>query len=338
VTGGDVYRAVVVNRAKLAYASVAAWLDGGAPPPPPVAAVQGMDEQLRIQDAIAARMRGLRARHGALDLETVEARPVFDGEALTGLRREEKNRAKALIEDLMIAANGVTARFLQQRGYASFRRVLRAPERWARIVDLAAGVGERLPPEPDALALEQFLARRRAADPDRFPDLSLSVVKLIGAGEYAVEAPGGGAAGHFGLAVRDYTHSTAPNRRFPDLVTQRVLKAALSGAPGPYASDELEALAHHCTEQEGNAAKVERQVLKSAAALLLQGRIGERFDGIVTGASEKGTWVRVLAPPVEGKLVRGFERLDVGDRVRVELVRTDVDRGFVDFERAREGT
>ncbi len=338
VAASAVYRAAVVNRAKLAYGSVAAWLDGQAPPPAAVSAVPGMDAQLRLQDAIATRLRGLRARHGALDLETVEARPVFDGEALTGLRREEKNRAKALIEDLMIAANGVTARFLQQRGYASFRRVLRAPERWARIVDLAAGMGERLPPEPDALALEQFLARRRRADPDRFADLSLSVVKLVGAGEYAVEAPGGAAAGHFGLAVRDYTHSTAPNRRFPDLVTQRVLKAALSGAPPPYADDELAALATHCTEQEGNAAKVERQVLKSAAALLLQGRVGERFDGIVTGASEKGTWVRILAPPVEGKVVRGFDGLDVGDRVRVELVRTDVDRGFIDVARAREGT
>lgn len=337
VMDSGVYRAVVVNRAKLAYSGVAAWLDGTAPAPRALSAVPGMDDQLRIQDGIARRMRGLRARHGALDLETVEARPVFDGDALTGLRPDEKNRAKALIEDFMIAANGVTARFLQQKGFPSFRRVLRAPERWARIVDLAAGLGERLPPEPDALALEQFLAARRRADPDRFQDLSLSVVKLIGAGEYALET-GDVAAGHFGLAVRDYTHSTAPNRRFPDLVTQRVVKAALAGRAPPYANEELAALATHCTEQEGNAAKVERQVLKSAAALLLQHRTGQRFDGIVTGASAKGTWVRILAPPVEGKVVRGFEGLDVGDRARVELVRTDVDRGYIDFVRAKEGT
>jgi VacB/RNase II family 3'-5' exoribonuclease len=338
VGDSDVYRAVVVNRAKLAYDGVAAWLEGRAPAPPRVAAVPGIEEQLRIQDEVAQRMKLLRARHGALDLETIEARPVFEGDVLTALRPEEKNRAKALIEDFMIAANGVTARTLSRKGFPSFRRVLRAPERWARIVDLAAGMGERLPAEPDALALEQFLARRRRADPARFPDLSLSVIKLLGSGEYALELPGEKTAGHFGLAVRDYTHSTAPNRRFPDLVTQRLLKAALAGSAPPYRDDDLAALARHCTEQEGNAAKVERQVLKSAAALLLARRIGERFDAIVTGASEKGTWVRILEPPVEGKLVRGFERLDVGDRLRVELARTDVERGYIDFVRAREGT
>ena len=338
VGDSDVYRAVVVNRAKLAYDGVAAWLDGRAPAPPRVAAVPGIDEQLRVQDEAARRMRLLRARHGALDLETLEARPVYEGDVLTALRPEEKNRAKALIEDFMIAANGVTARALERKGFPSFRRVLRAPARWARIVDLAAGMQERLPAEPDALALEQFLARRRRADPARFPDLSLSVVKLLGSGEYALELPGEKAPGHFGLAVRDYTHSTAPNRRFPDLVTLRLLKAALAGAAAPYRNDDLAALARHCTEQEGNAAKVERQVLKSAAALLLARRTGERFDAMVTGASEKGTWVRIVQPPVEGKLVRGFERLDVGDRLRVELVHTDVERGWIDFVRAREGT
>jgi plasmid stabilization system protein ParE len=226
---------------------------------------------------------------------------------------------------------------IEARGFPALRRVLRSPERWERIVALAAGLGERLPPEPDAPALEGFLARRRSVDPERFPDLSLSVVKLLGSGEYVLELPGQAADGHFGLAVRDYTHSTAPNRRFPDLITQRLVKAALAGAPPPYANEELEALAH-CTEQEDNAAKVERQVRKSAAALLLAARIGERFDAIVTGASPKGTWVRISRPAVEGRVVRGFERMDVGDRVRVELVRTDVERGFIDFERSEEAS
>ncbi len=334
VGAGDVYRALVRNRAKLAYNAVAAWLDGQGPVPPRVAAVPGMDEQLRVQDRVAQTMKGLRHQHGALTLETLETRAVFDGDVLTDLRPDEKNRAKELIEDFMIGANGVTAKFLAARGYASLRRVLRAPERWERIVELAGQLGEPLPAAPDARALETFLAKRRQADPQRFPDLSLSVVKLLGSGEYVVDLPGQASEGHFGLAVRNYTHSTAPNRRFPDLITQRLLKAALAGRPAPYGNDDLGALAGHCTAQEDNAEKVERQVRKSAAALLMQSRLGERFDAIVTGASDKGTWVRLLAPPVEGKLVRGFERLDVGDRVRVELVATDVERGFIDFARA----
>ena len=313
VTHSDVYRAVVLNHAKLAYDSVAAWLEGTAPAPPRVSAVPGLDEQLRIQDEVAQKMKRLRAQHGALDLETVEARPVFDDGVLTALRTDEKNRAKALIEDFMIAANGVTARYLDQKGFPSFRRVLRAPERWSRIVELAAAVGEHLPPEPSAVALEAFLTRRRLSDPARFPDVSLSVVKLLGSGEYAVGLPGEQATGHFGLAVKDYTHSTAPNRRFPDLLTQRLLKAALAGRPPPYENGEL-------------------------TALVLARRTGERFDAIVTGASDKGTWVRIFLPPVEGKVVRGFEGLDVGDRLRVELAHTDVERGFIDFVRAREGT
>jgi exoribonuclease-2 len=333
VTKSDVYRAVVLNRAKLAYNSVAAWLDGTAPAPPPLAAVAGLDQQLRTQDKVAQAMKGLRHQHGALSLDTLEARVVFDGEALADLRPDEKNRAKELIEDFMIASNGVTATYLERKGYPSLRRVLRAPERWARIVALAAGVGGRLPSQPSARALEEFLAERRRADPVGFPDLSLSVVKLLGSGEYVVQIPGQTVDGHFGLAVRDYTHSTAPNRRFPDLITQRVLKAAMASRPSPYAGDGLDALARHCTEQEDNAAKVERQVRKSAAALLLTPRIGQRFDAIVTGASDKGTWVRIFRPAAEGKVVRGFQGLDVGDRTRVELVHTDVERGFVDFAR-----
>jgi len=333
VASGDIYRGRVVNHAKLAYNAVAAWLDATGPAPPRVAAVPGLDVQLRLQDRVAQAMRAQRHRRGALSLETLEPRPVFDGDMLADLLPDEKNRAKELIEDYMIAANEVTAKFLDARGSPSLRRVLRAPERWERIVELAAGLGERLPPAPDARALETFLGARRRADPARFPDLSLSVVKLLGSGEYVLDPPGGAPDGHFGLAVRDYTHSTAPNRRFPDLITQRLLKAALAGRSAPYTDVELAALARRCTEQEDNADKVERQVRKSAAALLLASRIGERFDAIVTGASLKGTWARVLRPPVEGKVVRGFEGIDVGDRVRVELVRTDVERGFIDFAR-----
>jgi len=329
----EVYRAVVRNQAKLAYNGVAAWLDGAAPAPPRLAAVPGLEEQIHLQDRAARALKSLRRQHGALSLETLETRPVFEGDILIDLRPEEKNRAKQLIEDFMIAANGMTARYLDRKGFPSLRRVLRSPDRWDRIVELATRLGGRLGPVPSAPALEEFLAERRQADPERFPDLSLSVVKLLGSGEYALEPPGQQADGHFGLAVRDYSHSTAPNRRFPDLITQRLLKAALAGGPLPYGLDELNGLARHCTEQEDNAAKVERQVEKSAAALLLGSRIGERFEAIVTGASKKGTWVRIFQPPVEGKVVRGFESLDVGDRVRVELAGTDVERGFIDFVR-----
>ena len=338
VRESDIYRAVVRNRAKLAYDGVAAWLEGVSTPPRRVSAVPGMEEQLRVQDRAAQAMKAVRHQHGALSLETIEARAVFDGDVISDLRPDEKNRAKVLIEDFMIAANGVVAKYLEAKGFPSLRRVLRSPERWDRIVALAAGLGERLPPAASAPALEAFLNRRRRADPARFPDLSLSIVKLLGAGEYVLELPGQRTEGHFGLAVKDYTHSTAPNRRFPDLVTQRLVKAALAERPPPYDNGDLAALARHCTEQENNAAKVERQVRKSAAALLLAPRLGERFDAIVTGASEKGTWVRIARPAVEGKVVRGFEGLDVGDRVSVVLVRTEVERGFIDFERTTEAT
>jgi len=329
---GRVFRALVRNRAKLAYNNTAAWLEGASPAPAKVAATSGLDDQLRTQDGIAQQLRQVRHERGALSLETIEARPVFADGELADLRAEEKNRAKELIEDVMIAANGVVARFLAARGLPSFRRVLRSPERWDRIVELAHGLGAELPATPDARALEAFLTRRRAADPERFPDLSLSIVKLMGRGEYAVEGPGH-TEGHFGLAVGDYTHSTAPNRRFPDLITQRLVKAALAGRPSPYTEEELLELARHCTEQEHNAEKVERRVHKSAAALLLLHRTGERFAGLVTGASAKGTWVRIPAPPIEGRVVRGFRGLDVGDHVTVELLEVDVDRGFIDFAR-----
>lgn len=333
LTASDVYRAAVRNCAKLAYNSVAAWLDGQGPMPAPVASVPGLDANLRLQVEVARKLKALRHEHGALDLQTLEARPIFDVDEIRDLEVEEKNRARELIEDLMIAANGVTARFLEARRLPSLRRVVRSPRRWDRIVEVAAHLGEALPPQPDPRALAGFLARRRVADLLRFPDLSLTVVKLLGAGEYVVEMPGQAAPGHFGLAVRDYTHATAPNRRFPDLLTQRLLKAALAGDAVPYTEDELAELAGHCTLQEDAANKVERQVAKSAAAMLLASKVGQRFDAIVTGASPKGTWVRVLRPPVEGKLVTGFEGLDVGHRLRVELAATDVERGFIDFKR-----
>ena len=334
VVQSDLYRARVVNRAKLAYRSVAAWLDGTGPVPAPVAAVAGLDAQLRLQDKVAQALKRTRHERGALSLQTIEARPVFDDGALSDLQADQKNRAQELIEDFMIAANGVSARYLEQKGSASIRRVLRTPERWERIMKLAEQLGERLPATPDALALNGFLAKRRDADPARYPDLSLSVIKLLGSGEYAVELPGQPVEGHFGLAVRDYTHSTAPNRRFPDLITQRLLKAALGARPAPYSVDELRMLAAHCTEQENKAQKVERQVNKSAAAVLLADRVGQHFEAIVTGVSDKGTWVRIARPAVEGRVVRGFEGLDVGDRLGVTLVHTDVERGFIDFARA----
>jgi exoribonuclease-2 len=333
LVSSDLYQARVRNHGKLAYRSVAAWLDGGGAAPRRVMETPGLDENLRLQDSMAQRLVGLRHRHGALSLETIEAKAVFEGDDLSDLDLDRKNRAQQLIEDFMIAANGASATYLESKKFPSLRRVLRSPERWARIAQLASGYGDHLPDEPDAVALEAFLTRRRDADPEKFSDLSLAVVKLIGRGEYALEISGGVTPGHFGLAVKDYTHSTAPNRRFPDLITQRLLKAAMAGAPLPYDVTELAEIARHCTEREDAASKVERRVRKSAAALLLSSRIGERFDAIVTGASEKGTWVRLLQPPVEGRLERGFQGLDVGDHVRVKLISTDVERGFIDFER-----
>jgi exoribonuclease-2 len=334
VATSELYRAQVHNRAKLAYNSVAAWLTGAGPAPKRIAEVPGLAENLRLQDRVAQQLSRRRHQHGSLTLESLAAQAIFAGEALASLELHQTNRATQLIEEFMVAANGATAIYLAGKQFPSLRRVLRDPERWARIVELAAGLKEKLSDAPDAVALQDFLTRRRAAAPEKFADLSLSVIKLIGCGEYALDLPGGQAPGHFALAVRDYTHSTAPNRRFPDLVTQRLLKAALAGAPLPYTIPELTALATHCTEQEAAAAKVERQVAKSAAALLLSGKIGQQFDAIVTGAADKGTWVRVLQPPTEGRLTLGFQGLKVSDRVRVRLIHTDVPRGFIDFARA----
>jgi VacB/RNase II family 3'-5' exoribonuclease len=328
----DVYRAMVHNKAQLAYNAVAEWLDGGEMPEK-MRPVKGLAENLKLQDQVADRMRELRHENGALDLETIEARPVFKNGQVVDLRQEKRNNARMLIEDFMIAANGATARFLDAHKSPSLRRVVRSPERWDRIEAIAAELGDSLPPDPDPVALSEFLVRRRKADPMRFPDLSLAIVKAMGAGEYVVEMPGEHSIGHFGLAVKDYSHSTAPNRRFPDLITHRLVKAVLHKETPAYTHDELAQLAEHCTNQEDEANKVERKVRKSAAACLLQDRIGQRFDGIVTGAGPKGTWARVFHPPVEGKIVHGFDGLDIGERVHLKLIDVNVDAGFIDFVR-----
>ncbi|HEU5078855.1 MAG TPA: RNB domain-containing ribonuclease [Opitutaceae bacterium] len=331
VESGTVYEALVRNTAQLSYNRVAAWLEGGEPVPAAVAKVPGLELNLRLQLRAAAALNAHRHARGALAFETAQARPVFANGKLEALDADRKNSAKELIEDLMIAANGAVASFLGAHRSPSIRRVVRTPKQWERIVELAAERGAELPASPDVKALELFLESARRADPEKFPDLSLSIIKLLGAGEYVVNFPGQSAPGHFGLAVRNYSHSTAPNRRFPDLLTQRLLKAVLHGEAIPYAEDELKALAQRCTAQEDAAKKVERQVLKAAAAMLLEQRIGERFDAIVTGASAKGTWVRIQRPLVEGKLVKGFEGRRVGDRLSVQLVRTEIERGLIDF-------
>jgi exoribonuclease-2 len=333
VARGEVYRARVLNKAKLAYNGVGMWLQGEGKAPPKVSEVPGLAENLKLQDGAADRMRELRHQHGALDLETIEARPVFSDGRVVDLRAEARNNAKNLIEDFMIAANGVTARYLKAKGFPSVRRVVRSPERWDRIEAIAAELDDPLPPDPDPVALERFLVRQRKRDPLRFPDLSLAIVKAMGAGEYVLERPGEESIGHFGLAVRDYSHSTAPNRRFPDLITHRLVKTALAGEKPPYSIDELATLARHCTDAEDAANKVERKVRKAAAACMLEPRVGEKFDGLVTGASPKGTWVRIFHPPVEGKVVHGAHGLDIGERVRVKLVSVDVENGFIDFAR-----
>ena len=329
----DIYRALVRNHAKLAYNSVGAWLEGKGPMPEAMAVVPGLAENLRIQDRVAQQLKALRHEHGALDLQTLEARPIFAGDEIQDLRVEERNRAKEIIEDFMIAANGVTARFLQGKKVPSLRRMVRSPKRWGRIVEIAAQYESQLPLEPNSRALGSFLAAQKAADPLRFPDLSLSIIKLLGPGEYVVEFPEEAADGHFGLAVKDYTHSTAPNRRFPDLITQRILKVALDGSPLSYSPNELVELARHCTEKEDDANKVERLLAKSAAAMLLSSRIGERFDAICTGAADKGTWVRIFHPPIEGRLLYGYEGVDVGHRLKVQLIHTDVEKGYIDFKK-----
>ena len=330
-SAGAAYRALVRNRAQLAYNSVGAWLEGTGAAPAKVATSGDLAAQLRLQDEAAQRMEGNRFQHGALDLETIETRPVMLGDEAIDIKRQEKNRATSLIEEFMVAANGVIARTLEDARVASIRRIVRTPKRWDRIVEVAAGLGATLPVEPDSKALNDFLLAQKQKDPDRFPDLSLSVVKLMGPGEYVLVRPDQPSPGHFGLAVQDYTHSTAPNRRFPDLVTQRLLKALFAQAPQPYSIDELDAIAQRCTQMEDAARKVEREMQKHIAAVALRPLIGQSFPGIVTGANEHGVFVRTLEPHVEGMVVRGGKGLDVGDKVTVKLVSTDPQRGFIDF-------
>ncbi len=332
VGSSNVYRAIVHNKAQLAYNAVGAWLEGTGPAPAKVAASTELQSQLKLQDVAAQALKNQRYQHGALNLETAEVHPVILNQEVVDVAKQEKNRATELIEDFMIAANGVVARMLEK--VSSLRRVVKTPERWDRIVQLANAHGGKLPPDPDSKALNDFLLARKAADPDHFADVSLAVIKLIGPGEYVLERPGDPEQGHFGLAVQDYTHSTAPNRRFPDIVTQRLIKAVLSSQPAPYSDDELTAIAANCTLKENAARKVERDMSKRLAAVAMSHRIGEVFDALVTGATPKGTFVRVLKPHVEGLLAQGQQGLDVGDRLRVKLIRTDVQRGYIDFARA----
>jgi len=328
----DVYRALVRNRAQLQYNLVGAWLEDKSGPPLKVAVSSELQEQLRLQDQIAQRLKDQRFQNGALNLQTDEVHALVLNQQVVDVVRQQKNRATELIEDFMIAANGVVARLLEK--VSSLRRIVRTPERWDRIVQLAATKGEKLPVQPDSKALNDFLLRRKAADPDHFADVSLAVIKLIGPGQYVLERPGDVAPGHFGLAVQDYTHSTAPNRRFADVVTQRLIKAMLAGQNNPYTDEALTAIAANCTLKEDAARKVEREMSKRLAAVAMQNRVGEVFDAIVTGVTDHGTFVRILQPHVEGLLAQGQHGLDVGDKLRAKLVRTDVQKGYIDFARA----
>jgi VacB/RNase II family 3'-5' exoribonuclease len=328
----NVYPAIVRNQAQLAYNAVGGWLEGTGPAPAKVAVSADLQAQLKLQDQAAQALKNQRYRNGALNIETSEVRPVLLNQQVVDIEKQQKNRATDLIEDFMIAANGVVARMLEK--VSSLRRIVKTPERWDRIVQLAAAHGGNLPPEPDSKALNDFLLKRKAADPDHFADVSLTVIKLIGPGEYVLERPGDPEQGHFGLAVQDYTHSTAPNRRFADVVTQRLIKAMLASQPAPYSDDELAAIAKNCTVMEDAARKVEREMSKRLAAVAMSNRIGQTFDALVTGVTPKGTFVRVLQPHVEGLLAQGQQGVDVGDRLRVKLIRTDVQRGYIDFARA----
>ena len=333
VSAPAIYRALVRNRAQLTYNAVGAWLEGTAPAPQKLAASADLTAQLKMQDEAAQALRAQRHRLGALDFDRPETQPILAGDKVQGITAEKQNRAGALIEDFMVAANGVMARTLTDAGVSSIRRVVKSPERWPRIVELAAQHGERLPAQPDAVALSAFLQKQKAADPDHYADLSLAVIKLMGPGEYVLARQGEDAPGHFALAAHDYTHSTAPNRRFADLVTQRLIRAVLAKQPAPYSDDALAAIATNCTLKEDAARKVERSMQKRIAAVALAPRVGESFPAVVTGVTPKGVYVRVFDPPVEGRLMRGEQGVDVGDRVRVTLLATDPQRGFIDFGR-----
>jgi exoribonuclease-2 len=332
ITASDVYRAIVRNRAQLTYNAVGAWLEGTAAAPPKVAASAELQAQLKLQDEVAQALKKLRYEHGALNIDTSEVHPVVLNEQVVDVVKQEKNRATDLIEDFMIAANGVVAHMLEQ--ISSLRRIVRTPAHWDGIVRLAAAHGASLPAQADSKALNDFLMQQKAADPDHFADLSLAVIKLMGPGQYVLERPGDPEAGHFGLAVQDYTHSTAPNRRFADVVTQRLIKSWLDKKPGPYSDEELSRIATNCTQKEDAARKVEREMTKRLSAVAMCHRIGETFDAMVTGVTPHGTFVRVLQPHIEGLLAQGQQGLHVGDKVRAKLTRTDVQHGYIDFVKA----
>lgn len=334
IGASSIYPALLRNHAQLTYSAVGAWLEGTAAAPAKVAASADLQAQLKLQDEAAQALREERHRLGALTFDRQEVQPVLRDGKVQAIEARQSNRAAHLIEDFMIAANEVMARTLRDAGIASIRRIVKAPERWSRIVDLAHGLGETLPPEPDAAALNGFLLRRKQADPVHYPDLSLSVLKLMGPGEYVCFRPGDEAQGHFGLAAQDYTHSTAPNRRFADLVTQRLLKCLEDHGSAPYTDEELNDIARNCTLKEDAARKVQRDMQKRIAAVALAARVGETFSGVVTGVTPKGVFVRVFDPPVEGRLMRGEQGLDVGDRLHVKLLSTDPNRGYIDFGRS----
>jgi exoribonuclease-2 len=329
----DAYRAILRNHAKLAYEPVGHWLSGTGARPKKMASVEGLEAQVRLHDEAAQRLAAYRRRAGAIEFETIEARPVMSGGKVIDIAVSSRNRARDLIESFMIAANGAMARILERKRVPAIRRVVREPRHWKRIVTLAAEMGETLPEQPSGIALSEFLARRRAAEPEHFTDLSLTIVKLLGPGEYVLERRFTRREGqdHFGLGAAEYLHSTAPNRRFPDLVTQRLLKEADGAGGSPYSDDELTAIALRCTQQEDNARRVERSMRKRIASVLMADRVGSSFVAIITGASNKGTYVRLLSPPIEGRVVRGERGLEVGDTVRVTLTRVDAERGYIDF-------
>jgi exoribonuclease-2 len=332
VHGADVRTATLRNKAKLNYEQVGKWLEDQSGAPCDGAVPAGLCEQLQLQQEASRRLKHFREEHGALTLDSVESVPIVVDDQVRQLAILRDNPARHIIESFMIAANVSMARYLRDRNSPCLRRVVRTPKRWDRILQIAGQLGFKLPAQPDPKALGQFLDQRRQVDALHFPELSLAVLKSLGPGVYVVEHPGTEHEGHFGLALDDYTHSTAPNRRYADLAMQRLLKAGVGGGAVPFTEVQLSTLAEHCTDRESAARKVERFMKKVAAAAMLASQIGRVFDAIVTGAADKGTYARLLSVPAEGRIVRGERGLDLGERVRLRLISVDAERGFIDFE------
>lgn len=332
---GEIFQALVKNHAKLVYEPIGEWLEGQSPVPEEVMRIPGLKDQILLQHEAAQRLNTFRMHKGALELETIEASPVMKDGTIVDLVVKKKNPARYIIENFMVAANGVMVKFLEKHNCPYIQRVVRRPEKWFRIRDIALELGGDLPPEPDPLALSEFLSAQHRRDPERFPDLSLTIVKLLGPGEYVISQPGNNKIGHFGLAVQDYTHSTAPNRRYVDIIIQRLIKSVLEEKSAPYTRRELSEIAEWCTTRDKASKKVERFMRKVVGAVLLRNRIGEAFDAIVTGSSEKGVYVRLLAPPVEGRVILGYAGMDIGQKARVRLVSLDPEKGYIDFERVK---